>query len=207
MDLIIVLLIVSIFFRHILASNCSSETAQDLASLQAALRQISNHATSNQPSVRVEKNGKLYSRNRCKYSSQNLISTNRAQAPSNMTSSNHLTRRTCLPYLDPETQEFDGTYVCDKDWPEVQLIQGMFRITGLVTNLSLLPAYYTGWTNDQMEDPLWKAYVLNWLWKYTGTTPQNPRKLALDFYWYWNALPTGWYVALFYLSCSRADVA
>lgn len=69
----------------------------------------------------------------------------------------------------------------------------MFRNTGLVTNPALLPAYYTGWTEDQMSQQSWKGVVLDWLMKHTGTpTNEADDKLATGWYWYWNALPDAW---------------
>ena len=110
--------------------------------------------------------------------------------------SRNLTRRGCVPELDPQTNTFNGEYDCDKNWPSLQEIEDMLRNTGLVTNPALLPVYYTGWTQEQQNDPSWAKTILTWLIQYTGTYPENPGgKLAAGFYWYWNALPEGWFSA------------
>lgn len=108
-------------------------------------------------------------------------------------------RRNCLEQLDVNGQPLFGEdgapqFTCDFYMPTMQQIEARIGSTGLLNDPKKIPAYYTGWSQNEVEGEL-AGYISIWISAYLARDPRPALQVNADgYYWWWNAVPEDWYV-------------
>ena len=115
----------------------------------------------------------------------------------------NLTRRECVEQYGadglPVIVDGEPQFNCDCYFPTMQQIGAHIGSTGLVNDPGKIPAYYTGWPQNEVEGEL-GGWISVWMEAYLSRQP-SPQPQATGYYWWWTAVPRIWSV-----DCQRSQV-